>query len=300
MELSWLMRLRIAAVVAVGLSLVGLLAWPLAKPADPLGPVITQNLSPAGAITLAILALVAGLLAYFLSWPYGRQIAILAVPAGLALWAIRSGNMASFLQQNPAFQQRLAIFHALKWTPIFWLAIVAAGCAGTWLAEKIARPKIASNQTEQKPNSNRNTYLNAAVALLLSAVIAHFALRLFAQDVKVFDSQLGTIVGQPATGQIIFAVMVSFGLAAFVVKVLLNASYLWPIITTALLTTFGISVYTRENILQSLVQRWPPVFFPKAVIAILPVQMVAFGTLGSIIGYWLAISYVHWRKSEAE
>jgi len=279
MELSWLMRLRIAAVVAVGLSLVGLLAWPLAKPADPLGPVITQNLSPAGAITLAILALVAGLLAYFLSWPYGRQIAILAVPAGLALWAIRSGNMASFLQQNPAFQQRLAIFHALKWTPIFWLAIVAAGCAGTWLAEKIARPKIASNQTEQKPNSNRNTYLNAAVALLLSAVIAHFALRLFAQDVKVFDSQLGTIVGQPATGQIIFAVMVSFGLAAFVVKVL--------------------SVYTRENILQSLVQRWPPVFFPKAVIAILPVQMVAFGTLGSIIGYWLAISYVHWRKSEA-
>jgi hypothetical protein len=47
-----------------------------------------------------------------------------------------------------------------------------------------------------------------------------------------------------------------------------------------------------------LVQNWPAAFFPNSVISILPIQMVAFGTLGSVAGYWMAIRYEYWRKHE--
>jgi hypothetical protein len=48
--------------------------------------------------------------------------------------------------------------------------------------------------------------------------------------------------------------------------------------------------------LQQLVEHYPLVFFSSTVISILPVQMVAFGVLGSITGYWLAVRYYYWRK----
>ncbi len=105
-------------------------------------------------------------------------------------------------------------------------------------------------------------------------------------------------MAQPTVGQIVFAVLVSFGLAAFVVKRFLHASYIWPTIASALVTAFAISIYVKKDVLQYLVQNWPAAFFSNAVISILPVQMVAFGTLGSIIGYWAAVRYDYWRKHE--
>jgi hypothetical protein len=58
--------------------------------------------------------------------------------------------------------------------------------------------------------------------------------------------------------------------------------------------------YVKQSTLQRLAQEWPVVFFPNAVISILPVQIVAFGTLGSITGYWLAVRYNYWRKHGQE
>jgi len=201
-ELSWIMKLRIAAAFATGAILIGILAWPVAAPPEPLGVVslVAGAISLDGAITLAGLAFLAGLIAYFLSWPYGREIGILAVPAGLA------------------------------------------------------------------------------------------------QDVKMSDRQFGSVVGQPAIGQIAFGVFVSFGLAAFVVKKFANVGYIWPTIASALITAFTITTYVKQDTLQYLVQRWPTAFYSNTVISILPVQMVAFGTLGSIAGYWLAMRYNYWRK----
>ncbi|GAG08892.1 unnamed protein product, partial [marine sediment metagenome] len=82
MELSWLMKLRIAAAAAVGILLLGFLAWPLVAPSEPLGVVTVAAVSLFDAVTLVVLACLAGFIAYFLSWPYGRQIAVLAVPSG--------------------------------------------------------------------------------------------------------------------------------------------------------------------------------------------------------------------------
>jgi len=296
-ELSLLMRLRIAAAVATGVVLIGILAWPLAASPGPFGAVRAGGISFGGAVILVILAFLAGLIAYFLSWPYGREIGILAAPSGLAIWAIRSGNMTALMQLNPTAAQRQALFTTLKWEPIFWLVIVAAGFAGVLLGQKI-QSNLKPDETQEKSNSQPGKYLNAIIALVGSGLIAQFCLKIFAQDVRIFDDRLVSVMAQPTVGQIVFAVLVSFGLAAFVVKRFLHASYIWPTIASALVTAFAISVYVRQDVLQYLVQNWPAAFFSNTVISILPVQMVAFGTLGSIIGYWMAVRYDYWRKHE--
>ena len=303
MELSLVMRLRIAAAVATGVVLIGILAWPLAASSEPLAAVRASDIGPGGAITLVVLAFLTGLIAYFVSWPYGREIGILAVPSGLAVWAVRCGSMTTLIQLNPTEAQRQALLTTLKWDSIFWLAVVAAGFAGVLLGQKIlpaaaglSSPRPA--ETQKKTDSKPVQYLNVIIALVGSALIAQFCIRIFAQDVKVFDNKLGSIVAQPSVGQIVFAVLLSFKLAAFVVKKFLDVSYIWPTIATVLVTAFATSSYAKQEVLQYFVKTWPAAFFANSVISILPVQMVAFGTLGSIAGYWMAVRYKYWRKHE--
>jgi len=297
-ELSWLMKLRIAAVVATGVVLIGIFAWPLISPPEPFGVVslVGGTISFGDSVIVMALAFSSGLLAYFLAWPFGRQIGILAVPAGLTIWAVRSGSMASLMQLNPSVTQRQALFAVLRWEPFFWLAVVAAGFLGVLTSQKIhSKPEPDAAEHGSKPN----IYLNSAMALAASALVAQFSVMLLAQDVRFLDGKLGSVVAQPAIGQLVFAVSVSFGLAAFIVKKFLNAGCIWPIIAAALVTAFSVSTYGRQDILLYLTQHWPGVFFSNAVLAVLPVQMVAFGTLGSIAGYWLAVRYDYWRQHES-
>ncbi|MHC4113241.1 MAG: hypothetical protein ACYSUY_19385, partial [Planctomycetota bacterium] len=246
------------------------------------------------AVVLAALAFLAGFIAYFLSWPYGRQIGILAAPAGLGIWAIRSGSMVSLIRRTPATHQT-ELFAALKWEPLFWLAIVAVGFAGVLLAQKI-NSKPEPEKTDKKANSRTNIYVSVVIALVASVLIAQLCISAFAQNVRLPDEKLGLVVAQPTTGQIVFAVFVSFGIAAFVVKAFLNVSYIWPIITTSFVTAFTIISYGRQDILQHLSLHFPTTFFSHAAISILPLQMVALGTFGSIAGYWMAVRYKYWRK----
>jgi hypothetical protein len=284
MELSWPMKLRIAAAAAIGVLLIGVLAWPMAEPFGRVEAMGTSN-----AAILVVLAFVAGFIGYFVSWPFGREIGILAVPSGLTIWAVRSGSMAGLIQLNPTADQRMALMTSLKWETFFWLAIVAAGFVGVLLARKLSPNKNLAGQEESK--SGPGKYLNAIIALACSVAIAQFCIRIIAQDVR-----LGSVIGQPAVGQVVFAVLVSFGCAAFVAKKFLNVSYIWPSIATAFVTAVMTSIYARD--IPYLVQNWPAAFFSNSVISVLPVQMVAFGTIGSVAGYWMAIRYDYWRKHE--
>jgi hypothetical protein len=289
-ELSWAVKLKLTATLLVGIILIGLLA-PLGTPVEPFGAVSVPAFG--GAITLAGLAVLAGFIGYFLSWPNGREIGILAVPAGLAIWAVRCGNMAELVQLNPTLAQRQVLFAALKWEPIFWLAIVAAGFGGVLIGQRIVTRRLAF---VTRATSDERRATNAIIAVVGSAFIAQFCIGIFAQDVSVPDHRLGSVVAQPSVGQIVFAVLVSFGIAAFIVKKFLNASYLWPTVASALVTGFAIVTYVRQDTLQYLIEYHPPVFFSNVVASILPVQMVSFGALGSIAGYWLAVRYDYWRK----
>jgi len=344
-ELSLVMRLRIALAFGVGVLLIGVLAWPLVEPATPFEAVSFQggSVTTGAAMGTLALAFLAGLAAYFVTWPYGREIGVLAAPAGLAVWALRTGSLADIIRHNPTFEQREALFSALRWEPALWLAIVVAGFAGVAIGQALAPRRIARGpdgaesrdessrqgfcvaffrailgpiveekvpagrekaesgktvEAQEEPLSASQKWLNAAIALMGSVLIAQFCIGILARDVRMHDRQLGYVVGQPAAAQIAFAVLVSFGLAAFLVRKFLKAGYILPTVASSLVTLFGITIYLREDVLTYMTSGLPGVFFPSAIVSILPIQMVAFGTLGSITGYWLAIRCDYWRKHQ--
>ena len=94
------------------------------------------------------------------------------------------------------------------------------------------------------------------------------------------------------------AVFVSFAVSAFFVQTFLKVDYIWSVIAAVFLTPFNITIYVKRDVLQYLVGHHPAVFFSNAVISILPVQMVAFGTLGAVAGYWLGVRYNLWQKDQ--
>ena len=203
--------------------------------------------------------------------------------------------MANLILQNPAVHQRQQLFAALKWEPLFWLAVIAAGFAGVWIGKKVTLKKEPQSQPAQA-NSNLNMYLSAIIAVVGSVLIAQFCIGMFAQNIRMFDSKLGFVIAQPAVGQIALAVFAAFGVAGFVFKKFLDVSYIWPSAAAGFITAFAISIYAKQDVLEHLVQRWPAVFFSNTILAISPIQMAAFGTLGAVAGYWQAVRYCHWRK----
>lgn len=298
MELSWLMRLRIAAALAVGVFLIGVLAWPLVAPATPFGAVavIQGHISPADVVIIGLLAVTAGFVGYFVSWPYGREIGVISAPAGLAVWAVRTGSMADLIRVNPTAIQRQAVYATLKWEGLLWLAVVLAGLCGVLFARYIAGKKLKTHRPEKTQLFTINAVINAFLVVLISVIIARVCIGLLARDVRMPDSQLGVVFAQPAVGQIAFAVSVSFGIAAFVAKKFLDIDYIWPIIATAVLAFMVMSISGKANLLEHIASRWPAAFFGRAVCTILPVQLIAFGTLGSVAGFWLAVRYNYWRE----
>jgi hypothetical protein len=303
-ELTWPIKLRIAIVSAVGMWQIGMLAWPMVAPAEPFGVVsiITGAISAGDAITLSAMAFGIGLVCYFLSWPYGSRIGILAAPAGLAIWAARSGDMGTLMQLNTSIVRREQIFSTLCWEPLLWLAIVAAGFFGVFVASHIIRPADTTPKTTTAGKPQKSGFgdiVYAVVAVIGSAVVAQFFIGIFARDFTILDAASGSVVAQPAIGQIIFAVVAAFIIAGFLIKKVLDLDYLWPIISSCLVTPFAIGTYGKHEVIESFAGRWPAVFFPNSVLAVLPIQVVAFGSIGAVIGYWIAVHYDYWRQHES-
>jgi len=294
MELSWIDKLRIAAVAALGMIVIGILAWPLAAPEDPMLPVRAWSISPLGMMGLLALAFAVGFASYFIAWPHGREIGILAVPFGLTVWAARSGPMQALTQGHMEPHEREALLQSLRLEPVYWLLIVAAGFAGVLVAQYVR--SILTEPVDvvpQKRHIDANAYIHALIALVVAVLVGHFFVGVFAQDLIGSDN---IMAAQPAAGQILFAVIAAFAVSAFAVKKFLNLSYIWPAIASVFVIGFAEVVYGRAEVVQRFAETHPATFFPHSVCAILPVQLVALGALGSVLGYWLAIRYEYWRK----
>jgi hypothetical protein len=295
MELSWLNKLRITVSMTVGVLIIGFLAWPLAAPLDPLGPIRISNFTIGGVILLLGLALTVGFVAYFLSWPYGREIGILAVPSGLAVWAINSGSMAKLMLTAQDITQRQELYRTLTFEPFFWLLVIALGHIGVLLAHTL-RPAHDTIALQIKTKFGPGRFINAAIALIVSSVIASLCVRIFAREATTFTKAL---VAQPATGQIVFAILAAYAVAGFVTKKFLDADHIWTTISASIVIAFSIATYGRQITIEQIAYN-PATFFPNAVVSILPVQMITFGTLGSVAGYWLAVRFEYWRKHESK
>jgi hypothetical protein len=296
MELTWLNKLRIAAVAALGIFAIGVLAWPLAAPADPLSPVRASGISPSGTIALLLVAFGLGFAGYFVAWPHGREIGILTVPFGLMVWAGRAGPMRVLMQARNQPYEREALALSLRFEAVYWLLLVAAGFAGVLLAQYLRPPPKPPVDQPTRSYGNINTYLTGLLALAATVLVAHFSVGVLVQDVSMSRNLTPT---QPPIGQIIFGVTAAFAVAAFLVKKLTNLSYLGPIIGSVFITGFAQAIYGNAQSIRQFAETRPATFFPHSALTILPIQFVALGTLGSIIGYWLAVRYDWWRNHES-
>ncbi len=300
LELSWLTKLKIAITAGAGILLIGILCWPMVKPSDPYDPVAfcVGQISLMDVILVSLVAFISGLIGYFISWPYGKDIGVIAVPSGLALWALRSGTIGSLMQAAKDLQDRMAVFNSMKFESFLWLMIIAAGFTGVMTANTIVPAKENHDKNRNDEKKKTQTYLYGILAVLLSAIIGLFVITILAQGVRQDDTRLGSVVAQPHVSQIAFAVFCAFALAAFAAKQFFDKSYICTVISAPFVTWISIIIYAKPKIIEHLLQNQPAIFFPHPAIAVLPVQMLAFGSLGSVLGYWLAIKFNYWRKSE--
>jgi hypothetical protein len=295
MELTSINKLRIAAVATLGVVVIGILAWPLAAPADPLMSVRASGISLPATLLLLVLAFVVGFAGYFIAWPHGREIGILGVPFGLVIWAGRSGPMQALTQTHNQIAERISLVHSFRVEPLYWLLIVAAGFGGVLLAQRL-RPGSKPPVSDTPPQDPRreSLYINGSIALVVSALVSLFFVGVFGQNLVMSRP----VAAQPAVGQIVFAVIGAFAVAAFAVKKFLDLSYVWPTVASLLVIALAQVVHYRDAMIQRFAETCPAVFFPHSILAILPIQLVALGALGSVLGYWMAVRYDYWRKHE--
>lgn len=295
MELSIINRLRIAAVMALGISVLGFFTWPLVSPADPLAAVTLYggDIDIVAMVLIIVIAFFIGAVSFFISYPLGYEIAPIAVPSGIAAIACRGGDMTSLIRLNNTLAGRQQLYASLRWEGLFWMLVIAAGVAGVHAAMKVSKGKPGSEYSI----GNDKKLINIIASIILTTVTALLAIGLLARDVKMFDnSELGSVTGQPGTGQIGFAVFVSFGLAAFLAKKFFNVDYKYPAAASVLVLALAITAYTRQDVLGHMIEHWPVAFYSRAICAILPIQMLSFAFLGAISGFWMSIKFDYWQE----
>lgn len=200
--------------------------------------------------------------------------------------------MTSLIRLNNTLPGRQALYSALRWEGLFWLLVVAAGCIGVYAAMKFSKGKPGS----QYSLGNDTKPLNIIASIIATVVAAILVIGLLARDVKMFDSLLGSVTGQPGAGQIGFAVFVAFGTGAFIAKKFFNVDYRYPAAASVLVPVFALTAYAKQDVLGYMIEHWPAAFYTRAICAILPVQMVSFAFLGAISGFWMSIKFDYWQK----
>jgi uncharacterized membrane protein len=253
-----------------------------------------------GALILMLLALVTGFVGYFITWPYGEYLAVIAVPAGLAVWSVRSGVLADALIGTTAAAQRAEVFHSLLHRPFFWLLLAAVGLAGMFLGRFILSPASRTKIIPAEPKLKLSTPANAVIAFVASIVLAFIVVTFLAQNIRLTDTKIGQVIAQPSAGQVGFAVFVAFALASFISYKFLGVLYFWPAAAAAVLSVIGLAFYSRGPVLERMAANWPSNFFASPISSILPVQMVSFGILGAVAGFWLVQSFEFWRSFQEQ
>jgi len=296
MELSWVSKIRIWLVMALGAVVIGVLDWSAIKPDDPVGLVNLHNLSAMHGALLLLIAAILGFIGFFLAWPYGCEIGLLAAPAGLAIWALRSASVSKTLALTPDIQARQDLFTSMRFESLYWLAVVYAGWGGVQLAKKL-RPNPTLPILEALPTPPSIPKIYYGLGILISLVIGQFLLGVFAQDIPLHHGST-LALNQPPTPQLAFGVFMAFGVAAFVVGHFLHLNYHWVMPALALTYIFSSLSFTKTETLSEMALAYPSLCLPSTVLYALPIHIVSFGTLGAILGHWAAVRYNYWRTHE--
>ncbi len=291
-EQHWLDKVRIGAVLTLGAAVIGVFCWPLIAPHTDRGAVAFYGSSISFFDALLVLpaAFATGAAAYFIGWPHGRHTALAAVPMGVGIWGLRSGTMSGLLAYNNDLQHHHDIYMSLRWEGIFWLLVIAAGYFGVRAAAALCKDNTPWEQEMKKHQAG-----DLVLPLVVTCAIAWPLVIFLAQSPKLPTKEFGTIYSQPHNAQIAFALMAAFGVAGYAVKRFMKVRFEIPLISTALFS-LAAAIYSGRDSLQSISMNMPAAYFASPICAILPIQTIAFGTIGILIGYSIAVLGGHKKQ----
>jgi hypothetical protein len=295
-EVQWRIRLRLTIAFSVGAVIIGMLPWGFAKPDDPLMPfsILTSGINFQNILLLILLLAVSVVITYFLCRPYSFEFACVTIPAGIGVWTFRSGEMANILQGFSKVSDRVQIYSAMRWGVLLWLGFILLGIIIALLLKKITTGKV----NLQEFGISKTSITSIILAVVFSVIISNFLIGIFARDVSLFDSKTGSVVAQPPNIQIAFALILSFGITAYLTKFYLDVNYIWIIFSAAALLFITYTKYANSDEIVYITNTFPAVFFPGSVKSILPIQMMIFSTMGAGGGYWMAVRYKLWKDEQ--
>jgi hypothetical protein len=270
----------------------GIFCWQLLSPkAEPDAvSFFCKCISFVDAVVILLVCFATGAAAYFIGYPNGRYTALAAVPMGLGVWALRSGAMGTLLAYHNDIESHRLVYMSLRWEGVFWFLAVAAGYGGVRLAAKLCSEQ---RQIEGEIPKKKQQPAELALPLVVTSAIAFPLVNIFAQSPKLPTEQFGTIYSQPSQAQIAFALLAAFGISGYLVHRFMKVCIEIPAISTVLFS-LAAAIYSGRDNVQSISMNMSPHFFSSPICAILPIQIISFGTLGILCGY--AISILSERK----
>lgn len=276
------------------------------NPAEPLcfaraGSVLTLVMASVG------LGFISIILAVLICGRHALHVAPVAVPAGLAAWALRSTGMGELLIRESALGEKLSLFPSFILESVVWSLLIivsygAAHYAGRWffhLNSKADEEGDTPNavMVNQSPSRLANRWQHSILSLAVSCVIAGVLLCLFTRSGST--EHAGVAVGaEPLKGQILFSVFISFFLGTLACHQWLQGR-VYDFLPSPLVvsTVFYFWAYRSDSFATVLADS--AALFPSRLLSavICPLPFISIGSLGLLWGYWYSVQLVHTRKN---
>jgi predicted small secreted protein len=208
-------------------------------------------------------------------------------------------RLANLVQMYPGVSERAAAYATFRYEGFIWLGVVLAGIAGSVVAQLIRQPAAGSRPNAVNPvdtaiNRTGKVAGSVMLALVMAAAIGYIGLAIFVKGIAS-PTAGGNVASEPMVAQIAFGTLIAFGLAGFAVKAVFGFGWSIPLAAVAIVNFAVMTLGGNHKLLVQMAEKWPAATFAQASFAILPIQMVAYGTLGAVLGYWMAVRYNIWR-----
>ena len=308
-------KIKAAVVIAFSCGLFSIVGWPWVLPWEPEGAltVVLHDRPAIVMFTLVGFSLIVTIVGFLVGTPYGREIGLIAVPAGLCTWSFMTGRIDRLLLIHHELPDRLGLFRWLAADVLVWYVPIVVSYLLLFCVAKMKadRSSLSNDVLDDKVKAERqrndrianilfsSASLRRMAAFIFGCVASMLLLKILAQSGHVRlpdqpDVVLGTV---PARGQIIFSVAAAFGVATFAAHQVFRAR-LWsflPIPGAVALTVYLSAA--QEGVIQIAAQHGTT-FMPASLthFLILPVQYVGIGTMATIAGYWFSIRALHTRQ----
>jgi len=323
--MNTIVKIKVAIVLALGVLGYGILGWRFFQPSEPGAAIsfVADGINWSSVGMGILLAVVLSGLGTLIGRSQGEHIGPLAVPAGLAALAIRSGGMERLLIEHVE-EARATMFYGMMAEVLFWGFLVAVG----FFVARIIRPmsmtstKTPVDASGANPQKNDKTgsgkgkshlpvrqggdflkrqtssrLLRGLMAAGFCIVVTILLLLILVQSKTLPLAAAGNIqVGAPpAVKQIILATGLAFFLGALASHQLFEVRLGWFLVCPVMVSFLVYALGAYKGVLP--VVNVPPQFMPKSVLfaTILPIQFVGIGVLTIVMGYWYSLE-MHYRR----